>query len=114
MSKLIPVSNRNGELYGYAHWCPGCKHAHVFHTIKASDSAPCWTFDGNMEMPTFSPSMREFYPEMKNPDGSVRRPEKTLCHYFLKDGEIEFLNDSTCHDLRGKIVLPDFPSDYQI
>lgn len=114
MSKLVPCRNSEGVLYGYAHWCPGCGHAHVFHVVKASDSAPCWSFDGNMELPTFGPSMREYMPERKNADGSVRNPEKTLCHYFLKKGEIEFLGDSTEHQLRGKVPLPDFPPDYRI
>lgn len=111
MAKLTPVRNRAGELYGYAHWCPGCKQAHVFHTVKASDSAPVWSFDGNMEKPTFSPSMRQFLPARKDESGAIKRPEQTLCHYFLKAGELEFLKDSTGHDLRGKVPLPEFPEE---
>lgn len=36
-------------------WCPGCRAA---HSISFSgDLTPRWTFDGNMERPTISPSI---------------------------------------------------------
>lgn len=107
MAKLVECRNQAGQLYGYAHWCPGCQHAHIFHTVRI-DSGPCWDFDGNLERPTFRPSMREFWPAHNG------KPERTLCHYFLRNGEIDFLGDSTEHELRGKVPLPDFPEDYRV
>lgn len=58
-----------------------------------------WSFDGNVEAPTFMPSMLI----------RVGHPPKTLCHYFIKAGMIEFLSDSS-HALAGKTVpLPPIP-----
>lgn len=90
--------------HGYAHWCPGCRIAHHFNVGGAS--GPQWTFDGNVELPTFAPSMRSFQPAMAG------RPEVTLCHYFLRAGVIEYLGDCA-HALKGKsVTLPDFPENY--
>lgn len=98
----------NGDEW-YGHWCPGCECAHVFYVGRGK--RPCWTFDGNLEKPTFSPSMRSFLhanPEAGEPN------ERTLCHYFLTAGVINFLSDSSDHELRGLVPLPPFPSDYKL
>jgi Family of unknown function (DUF6527) len=81
---------------GIAHWCPGCKEVHVF-------PLPRWTWDGNVDAPTTTPSMRIFLPARGD------NPEKTLCHYYLKSGKIEFCGDCA-HPLSGKTVdLSDWP-----
>lgn len=73
----------------YIHWCPGCENLHPL-----PDS---WTFNGDLERPTFTPSFRQHLG-----DG-------TVCHYFVTDGKIHFCGDSH-HGLAGKIVpLPDLP-----
>lgn len=95
----------NGDEW-FGHWCPGCKYAHLFYVNRAK--TPCWTFDGNLEKPTFSPSMRSFTPA----NAERGRPERTLCHYILTAGVINFLPDSTDHELRGEVPLPPFPDDY--
>jgi hypothetical protein len=51
-----------------------------------------WTFDGNLEEPTFAPSVRVSW-------GGTPR----VCHYFIRAGRIEFCVDST-HALAGKTV----------
>ena len=79
-----------------------------------SDDAPdrpSWTFDGNMESPTFGPSIRCFTTETTDDnDKPLPHPvERTLCHYFIKAGKIEFCGDSP-HALAGRTVdLPDWP-----
>lgn len=95
----------NGDKW-VGHWCPGCRCAHLFYVER--EKRPCWTFDGNAERPTFSPSMRSFIPA-KGSD-----PEVTLCHYILTAGVINFLADSTHHELRGNVPLPPFPADYRL
>lgn len=88
----------------FLHWCPACKKAHAINTDRAHP--PAWSFDGNLERPTFGPSVRFFLPAQ---DG---RPERTLCHYFIAAGEIRFCADSA-HALAGRNVpLPELPSDY--
>ena len=84
---------------GYAHWCPACKNMHVFRTRSEGENA-VWKFDGNLDSPTFSPSMRIRWKE--------NEVEK-ICHYFLTAGKISFCGDST-HEMAGQVVdLPDLP-----
>ncbi len=54
----------DGEAYVF--WCPGCDCHHIFNTLR--QRRPVWTFDGDMERPTFSPSL--LYPD-KTPLGSA-------------------------------------------
>ena len=69
--------------------CPGCHYSHPFDKR--------WTFNGDVEKPTFSPSLLVY--------GSP--PHTPRCHSFVRNGEIQFLSDST-HALAGKTVpLPD-------
>lgn len=77
------------------HWCPGCKGTHLIDVEKPNHCGAMWSWDKNAESPTFSPSV--------NIVG--------ICHYFIRNGNIEFCSDSK-HDLAGKTVpLPDFPED---
>jgi hypothetical protein len=96
---------------GYAHWCPACGE---MHTIFDN-----WQFDGNLEVPTFTPSVKitgvqavvdergDWTGEwIKSADG---RALPLCCHYFLKAGQLEFCGDCT-HALSGQTVpLPDLP-----
>lgn len=71
--------------------CPGCKGIHGITTAPGR-----WTFNGDVERPTFSPSVLCSWPP--NPD---------RCHSFVRDGRIEFLSDCT-HSLAGQMVdLPE-------
>jgi len=66
---------------------------------------PSWAFDGNAEAPTFNPSIREY---ITKEDGT----QKTLCHHFVKEGNIQYCSDSP-HELAGKTVpLEDIPPEY--
>jgi hypothetical protein len=86
---------------GYVHWCPACQCAHIFKTVE-DGKRPRWTFDGNLYRPTFSPSMRIYVPAHRHGDGT-ETPEQTICHYFVRDGYIEFCGDSP-HEFAGKKV----------
>jgi hypothetical protein len=56
-----------------------------------------WTFNGNIEQPTFSPSFRQHIG-----DGII-------CHYTVTDGQLNFCSDSM-HSLAGCTVpLPEIP-----
>lgn len=91
----------------YAFVCPGCDIYHQFHVRKATRPAednPVWTFDGDVERPTFSPSLLVRWDE--GPEH-----ERRVCHSFVRDGRIQFLGDCT-HDLAGQTVdLPDIPEE---
>ena len=90
------------------HWCPGCDDVHGY---IVEGGPPQWTFDGNYAAPTFHPSMRIYVTHFTNDDDKpLSQPvEETLCHYFIKAGQIEFCGDSP-HKLSGQNVdLPDWP-----
>lgn len=92
---------------GFLHWCPGCNGPHMIYTV--SDGHPTWQWNGHVLKPTTTPSVRNFTTNDKEgkplPNGATR----TLCHYFLTDGNIAFCGDCE-HALSGKTVpLPDFP-----
>jgi len=71
----------------YLHFCPACKE---IHAIGLS-----WTFDGNLDAPTFAPSVRVTW-------YAGGKPIK-ICHYFIRIGQVQFCADST-HELAGKTV----------
>ena len=76
--------------------CPGCKLSHsVFYERPAESPRPIWTWNGSLEKPTFSPSVNVRWHKTNHPP--------TICHSFVRDGNIEFLYDCT-HELAGKTV----------
>jgi hypothetical protein len=80
---------------GYMVWCPGCECAHVFYTVNAPGK-PTWKFNGNVEKPTFEPSMLVTWQE-----GEERKQH--VCHSFVRDGQIQFLADCT-HKLAAQTL----------
>lgn len=87
-------------------WCPGCATAHM---VMVGDGAgPRWGYNADPERPTFSPSV------FVNPPGPYFSAGAASCHSFIRDGQIQFLNDCS-HELAGRTVeIPDFPDDYGI
>lgn len=71
--------------------CPGCG---TFHQVDRG-----WTFNGDFERPTLSPSILARWE-------SEGRSTK-VCHSFVVDGQIQFLNDCT-HSRAGETIdLPE-------
>lgn len=94
-SKLLREIHAGGEHRGFLVWCPGCEQYHGINIVDDGKS-PVWKFDGNMESPTFTPSLLIYEPL---PDGK----RKTRCHSFIRKGKWEFLPDSL-HKLAGQTV----------
>ena len=95
----------NGVVDSYTFWCPGCNSPHSFNVVspRFAKDVPVWTFNGDMEKPTFSPSLRVFYTHPQT------KEQKTICHLFLTDGKLIYQGDSG-HDMKGQTVdLPDIP-----
>ena len=89
MSMLLKQPCDGGTEYIF--WCPGCECHHFYHV--GCDTGPNWQFNGDMDAPSFTPSLL------------VRGEER--CHLYLTDGRLRFLSDCT-HDLAGETVpLPD-------
>lgn len=109
---------------GFTWWCPACKE---IHWLPKS-----WTFNGNVDRPTFRPSFKhtggltviDEHGEwrglwwMIDKDGNrvqrkVKQPGDTMvpwcCHYVITAGIVRYQGDCT-HKMRDKIVLmPDLP-----
>lgn len=91
------------------HWCPGCEEVHGYRI--EGEGRPKWDFNGDFDKPTLTPSMRIFITDRTDDnDRPLPTPvERTLCHYFITDGKIQFCVDSP-HKLSGQTVdLPDWP-----
>lgn len=89
--KIIPLYDSSGNAEHWMFWCPGCEANHAFIVGR-------WTFNGDMNKPTFSPSL------LYGKDGRHQR-----CHIFVTDGKIQYLSDCD-HELAGQIInLPEYP-----
>lgn len=81
---LVPVQNSDVLLF----YCPGCEEAHQINRT--------WQITGPMSSPTVSPSVLVTKPA--NPDAIEEFKEwrtERRCHSFIRDGQIEYLGDST-------------------
>ena len=97
-----------GDRHGLSFFCSACESAHTILT-----SAGGWTWNGDADRPTFSPSVLVTHDA--NPDASEEFEEwrtARACHSCVTDGQIQFLGDCT-HALAGQTVpLADFPENY--
>jgi hypothetical protein len=97
VSKVHESRKPDGSHYSWFIECPGCGQLHSFDTR--------WTFNGDLEKPTFRASMLVI-------SGNETGP--TRCHSFVTDGKIAFCPDST-HELSGKTVdLPDWSRKWEV
>jgi hypothetical protein len=86
--KIVPIGYK-GEFQWHI-MCLGCGYTHAM-------SPKIHQFNGDLDKPTFSPSLLQNF-----------TPGKT-CHSFVVDGNIQYLSDCD-HHLAGKTVeLPEFP-----
>lgn len=97
-------------------WCPGCDGPHGPRVAGDPGTRPLWTWNGDRERPTLSPSIRvqgkrrlsddEYHRIMR---GEHLEIPDSLCHSFVREGRIEFLGDCT-HALANQTVpLPAWP-----
>lgn len=100
MKAKLRTVNDHGVVYeALMFCCPGCAEQdsntglHML-PVNSDVKAPAWTWDGNLEAPTLSPSILS----RTGPDG------ERVCHSFLKAGVFEFLGDCT-HSMAGQHVL---------
>lgn len=96
---------------GYSFWCQGCQSRHSLPT-ENGDPQRTWSFNGDLERPVFTPSVRCWHPVLDD-DDKPTGAQVTTCHSFVgcsgaKPGEIIFLSDCA-HELRGAHPLLDIP-----
>lgn len=104
--KVKNVADMEGNHYGVRFKCPGCGMAHVLpnQNTPPTYSGPRWTFNGNYVKPTLTPSILArgalkpgIDSEDEDWDGAA------VCHSYVTDGRIQFLDDCT-HKLKGQTV----------
>lgn len=115
---------RIGEGGRLGFWCPGCEEIHYINTTQTLHQHARWTFNGDYDKPTFHPSVLvtsgHYSPSWQGPKcwctynaehADDPAPYKcSRCHSWVRDGQIEFLSDST-HELAGMtahLMSPDF------
>jgi hypothetical protein len=79
----------------YIFYCRACKCHHAVWTQEYQPGHPFWTFNNDMEKPSFKPSLLVQTPDK---DGNVQ-----ICHFFIEDGKMRYMNDCT-HDLHNQTV----------
>lgn len=106
------IATRDGVPCLLVFWCPGCDRAKAIPF--AGEHA--WTWNGDRERPTLSPSIlqRGKRPITDDEHARIMAGEQVevpdlVCHSFVRDGRFEFLGDCT-HALAGQTVeIPDWP-----
>lgn len=117
MKSVLHTVESKGEFYEMlSFWCPGCEvidkqgeRQAGLHMLPVNCSPPdraSWTWDGNLEAPTLSPSILSSHAFYR---GEGLPPRSFVCHSFLRAGVFDFLGDCT-HQLAGQQVpIPDLP-----
>lgn len=107
---IIKRYDAHGGGYGFTFMCPGCEDRHSIRVREGEDGPrPSWTFNGDLERPTFTPSILVTYngPDAGQVDEDGFRAPPAVCHSYVTDGSIRFLDDCT-HPLAGQVVpLPE-------
>ena len=84
---------------GFMRYCPGCELMHGFAVSESFKNGARWTFNGDLDKPTFSPSMNI---------------GDNWCHYYLTAGMLIFSGGNKGHGLSGQTVpLPELPPEYR-
>lgn len=113
MKTQIRTVNDHGIIYSALIFvCPGCVAGAQANGIDSEGihmlpvnappelQKPSWSWNGNEELPTLSPSILT-----RGGSGG----NDAVCHCFLKDGVFQFLDDCT-HPLVGQTIpIPDLP-----
>lgn len=77
--------------------CPGCHFAHGPWVLDGG-VRPKWAWNGSYDKPTFTPSLLVRWPRWNG----VSYDNK-ICHSYVIEGRIQFLDDCT-HALVGQTV----------
>lgn len=116
ISAILRDTTDNGLMFR----CPGCDSPHLIH--HGNGEGPRWGWNGDVNLPTFTPSVLvqfdQWVPPATTPEivekiasGEIVQVKKHhVCHSFVTGGKIQFLSDCT-HALAGRTVdLPPWDS----
>lgn len=57
VARLVTTTYPHGDVRSVWTWCPGCDRLHPFRLAPGDERGVFWEWDGNLEQPTFSPSL---------------------------------------------------------
>lgn len=57
VARLMTTKYVDGDVRSVWTWCPGCDRLHPFRLAPGDERGVFWEWDGNLESPTFSPSL---------------------------------------------------------
>ncbi len=117
-AKCVRIDNQRGDEYMF--YCPGCQSLHSM-TVNGfvNSCGASWTFNGDVERPTFSPSLKVTWDEYgNNPNYKDGMDEKLKyiiikshnCHSFINNGMMSFCGDSTHKHANKTLEIPAFKS----
>lgn len=101
MSEVIHKINANRVVFR----CPGCKMNHQLN-INVDSGSPVWYWNSDKVKPTFTPSILATWKEPSDDPllfGDPTHDINKVCHSFVTDGKIQFLNDCT-HGFAGMTI----------
>ncbi len=71
--------------------CPGCGSIHQVNAGDCKSWKIKWDFNNDEESPTFNPSIR------------VSHNNNYCCHFFIREGKIQFCGDCT-HEFKNQTL----------
>lgn len=96
MATVARITNTDDTEVSFVFDCPACG---IGHSFRVEGEGPKWSFNGDVDKPTFSPSLLVKWGKSGKMD--------QVCHSFVRDGQMQFLSDCT-HEMAGKtITLPE-------
>lgn len=119
MGKKVSGFKDGNKSKRYLFHCEGCNSTHGVYV--EGEGKQNWGFNDDEEKPTFTPSVLVRWVSIPdNPEkddkgeyllgrnGRIKGAKAEVCHSFITDGKIRYLNDCT-HHLKGQTVeLLDF------
>lgn len=99
--KIQVLQNQEGKDSLAIFYCPACRNCHPYN-INNTNPKHNWSFNGDLQSPTFSPSLRVL-------DGKGG----TTCHLFVEQGKIKYCDDCP-HSYASKTIdLPEIPKELE-
>jgi hypothetical protein len=87
-------NDTDGTLIGWEIRCPACRSWHRIWTERPYPTTKArWTFNGNVESPSFSPSV--------NISCTPHKGHTYRCHFVVTNGQISYCGDCT-HEMKGQ------------
>lgn len=97
MAKIKIIKGSQGERIALF-FCPGCGYNHPYQLDIPAANGAMWTFNEDMEKPTFTPSLL------------CNKGTEVQCHLHVTDGKIIYSPDCF-HDLKNQILdLQELPN----